>query len=69
MRLQEIMAKEHISQNQLSKRSGVSQSFISAMLAGDKQPTITVAKKLARALDVTLDELVGEVNDPPDSAA
>lgn len=46
------------SQKQLSIRSGVSQTYISELEADKKQPTIPVAQKLARALGISLAELL-----------
>ncbi len=68
MRLQEIIAQKQLSHNKLAKMSGVSQPFISAIVAGKKQPTLPIAKRLADALGVTLDELAG-YTEPPNPAA
>lgn len=47
--------------NELSRLSGVNASYISAMERGEKEnPTITTLKKLADALEVTVDELMKE---------
>ncbi|MBM7869340.1 transcriptional regulator with XRE-family HTH domain [Clostridium pascui] len=45
--------------NELSRLSGVNASYISAMERGEKEnPTIVTLKKLADALEVTVDELM-----------
>jgi transcriptional regulator with XRE-family HTH domain len=46
-------------QPQLAERSGVSQSSISRMLNGQQAPKLDSAAKLAKALDLSLDELAG----------
>lgn len=44
----------------LGEASGVSQSHISEMEAGNTVPTVFVAKRQARALGVSVDELIAE---------
>jgi len=58
--LERIMIEKNISQTELHRRSGVSQSHISGLIRGEKQATIPVAQKIASALDVTVGELLGE---------
>lgn len=51
-----------LSQNELSKLSGVSKQMISC-IEGDKRiPTVTIAKKIAKALRCTVDELLSEAS-------
>jgi len=54
-----------LTQGQLAMLSGVSQSHISMVLSGQRQPRIDVAAGLARALDVSLDWLItGQERNP-----
>lgn len=48
------------SQTDLAKESGVSREMIGKYERGDAAPSIDAAKKIADALEVTLDYLVGE---------
>ncbi len=59
-RIKECADKKDISIPQLSIKSGVADSRIRHILNGDsKDPRISTLVKLADALDVSLDELVG----------
>jgi len=53
-----------LSQVRLAELSHVSQAYISELEAGDKQPTITILKRLASALGVSVAELLGEDERP-----
>ena len=54
------------SQSELARRSGVSQTFISSLEGGRRQGAeVNVAAALARALGVTVDELVREPEGVP----
>lgn len=65
----EIKRKEkNLSQGGLEERSGISQSHISCLERGVKQPTLIVAQKLARALGVSLDDLASDQSDPNPAA-
>ncbi|AIF53685.1 helix-turn-helix domain-containing protein [Pelosinus sp. UFO1] len=57
------------SQKELSDKAGVSQTFISELEAGKKQPTVLIAQKLATALGITLSELLNEEFGSPKSKA
>lgn len=57
------------SQKELSDKAGVSQTYISELEAGKKQPTVLIALKLATALGVTLSELLNEEFGSPKSKA
>jgi len=52
--------KQNLSQAELSRRSKVSQTYISELEANKKQPTYPILKKLAAALGVSISELIGE---------
>jgi transcriptional regulator, XRE family len=60
MRLKQLREAKNMTQTELSVRSGVSQTYISDLEAGKKQPTIPIVKKLAAALGVSVSELLGE---------
>ncbi|WP_371378330.1 helix-turn-helix domain-containing protein [Sporomusa aerivorans] len=58
--LTKIMKLKDMSGYELAKRSDVSQSHISDIIHGKKQPTLPVAKRIADALGVTIDDLIGD---------
>ncbi|KJR47508.1 hypothetical protein UF75_2086 [Desulfosporosinus sp. I2] len=55
-----LRTKQNLSQAELSRRSSVSQTYISELEAKKKQPTYPILKKLAAALSVSIAELIGE---------
>ena len=55
-----LRTKQKLSQAELSRRSSVSQTYISELEANKKQPTYPILKKLAAALGVSIAELIGE---------
>ena len=55
-----LRTKQNLSQAELSRRSSVSQTYISELEANKKQPTYPILKKLAAALGVSIAELIGE---------
>ena len=57
--LRELREKAGMSQLELAKKSGVAQGYISDLEGGDKKnPGLDVLKKLARALDVPVTDLL-----------
>ncbi len=58
LNIYQIREEKGLSQIELAKRSGVSQAFISQIEKGEKVPTVFIAKKLATALDITVDEMI-----------
>lgn len=60
MKLREFRVELGWTQAQLASESGVSQTYISEIELGKKQPTITIAKKLAKAMDVSVSDLLEE---------
>ena len=56
--LKKLRLSKKWSQMELSRRSGVSQSFINDLEAGTKQPTLTTLNKLANALEVQVTDLL-----------
>lgn len=67
LRLKEIRLERGWSQARLAEISGVSQAYISELEAGEKQPTLPIINKLAKALKVTVFELLGESDRPSNS--
>ncbi|WAM36576.1 helix-turn-helix transcriptional regulator [Caldicellulosiruptor acetigenus] len=59
-RIIELRRKYGISQYQLSKLAGVSQSALSEIERGIKQPTITTIENICRAFNITLADFFAE---------
>lgn len=57
-KVKEIRLKRNYSQNELSNRSGVSQSTISSLERGEKSPSESTLVLLAKALRVPVSELL-----------
>jgi len=58
-RLREAMDIRKKTQEKLAAETNVSQSHISRILNGEREPTVDIAMRLAYALDVSLDWLCG----------
>lgn len=56
----ECRKSKDLSQTDLADASGVSREMISKYERGEAVPSLDAAKKIADALDITLDYLVGE---------
>jgi transcriptional regulator with XRE-family HTH domain len=55
------MQQQDLTVSDLSARSGISQSYLSRMVAGKvTNPTIDFVLRIAHALDMTVSELLGE---------
>ena len=54
---------KNISLDELSRRSGVSKSMLSQIEQNKSNPTVLTVWKIARALDVPVEELIGTVQD------
>ncbi|AKX95668.1 transcriptional regulator [Moorella thermoacetica] len=67
-RLKELREKHHLTQYRLAKLSGVSQSHISEIESGDKEPTTGTLMKICSAMGLTLAEFFTEETPslPPD---
>lgn len=59
MRLAELLAQKGMKQADLCREAGISTSLLSQYATGKVSPTLEKAQAIARALDVSLDELVG----------
>ena len=68
-RLRELRRERNVSQNELSKRIGVSPSLISLYEGGKRIPTINIASKIASFFEVSVDYLLGNVNEPSPNLA
>ena len=64
-RLREIRESQYLSQEDLAERSGVSRVSISKLEQGQVQARFVTTRKLASALDVDPDELVGKREETP----
>ena len=58
MELKKLRQQKNLSQAELAKRAGIAQSTICYLETGQKNPTITTVKKLAKALELDLTELI-----------
>ena len=58
-KLKEIRLARGMTQEELAKKTGVSQSQIARYENGNFEPNLDTLKALARELDVTIDELLG----------
>ena len=56
--LQKYREEKKFTQLELAKRCGISQGFISQIEKAERVPTVFVAKRIADALDKTVDELI-----------
>lgn len=57
-KLKAVLETKNISQVELADNIGVSQAFVSYMIKGYKQPSVTLLKRMAEYLGVTADELI-----------
>ena len=55
-RLKELRARKNINQQELGKLVGASRQTISLIERGDYSPSVTLAIKLAKVFDVTVEE-------------
>lgn len=61
-RLTELRKQKKISQEELAKKIGVHQNVIGRYERGEAKPSIELAAKLAKVLEVSLDYLVGNTD-------
>lgn len=50
----------HLTQVAMADRAGLSQEWLSKMLAGRSNPTLPICERIARALDTSLEALLAE---------
>lgn len=58
-----LRQKKRISQCELAKNVGISQSAIAQYELGIKVPTIVIGAKLAKELDVTCEDLLNNIQE------
>lgn len=58
-RLRQLMSERSVSQNELARRTGFSVQSVSLWCTGKNGMTLDAAAKVADALDVSIDEIVG----------
>ncbi|PFX49703.1 helix-turn-helix domain-containing protein [Bacillus pseudomycoides] len=63
IRIKELRKKRKWSQRELGEKVDVSESFISKVESGKKQPSREVTTKIAEVLNVTTDFLLGRSNE------
>ncbi|HHT7239762.1 TPA: helix-turn-helix domain-containing protein [Bacillus cereus] len=64
IRIKKIRKERKWSQKELGEKVDVSESFISKVESGKKQPSREVTAKIAEVLNVTTDYLLGRSEDP-----
>ncbi len=57
-RLKQLRAKEGLTQLQLAKKAGVTLAYIGRLETGHYDPQLSTLKKLAKALNCTISDLV-----------
>ena len=63
-RIKHLRKQKGWSQTELAEQIGVHLSHINRLETGKYKPSLGVLKKLAYALDVSLDTLAGEIDEP-----
>jgi transcriptional regulator with XRE-family HTH domain len=58
MRLKRLREDKGISQTALAEKAGISRGYLARLEAAQQDPTLTVIEKLAKALKVSIAELV-----------
>ena len=61
-RLKELREKNNLTQEQLAKISGVSSRMIQRYEYGTSRPRLDAAEKIAKALNISTDELLGNAD-------
>ena len=56
-RIKELRKEKEFKQSDLAKRVGIFQSELSEIETGVRKPNVYLAKRIARALEVSLDEI------------
>jgi len=57
-RLKQIRTRRSLSQTELAQKTRISQPMVSMLESGDAQPKVTTLRRLAKALDVSVSELL-----------
>lgn len=61
--LRELRRRKKLSQVDLAARAGISATYLSEIEQGERNPTLAVVVRLARALDVKPTQLVSRLDD------
>jgi transcriptional regulator with XRE-family HTH domain len=59
MKLKKIRQERQLTQEQLAERAGVTREYIARLEAGRYDPSLSTIEKLAKALRVKVNDLVG----------
>ncbi len=59
-RIKSLLDEKGITQAELAKVAGVSQAFMSYVIKGLKAPSVSVLKRIADYLHVSVDELIDD---------
>lgn len=62
-KLKEYRARHHLSQTELGNSAGVSRQTISLIERGDYNPSVTLALKIAKILNATVEDLFSYLED------
>ena len=65
-RIQRVLDARKMSRKELAEASGLTEAAISRYITGTRTPKSISLSAIAKALDVTSDELLGNVNDTKD---
>ena len=57
-----------LSQQELARKIGISQAFVSSLELGRKQPSLQVLEELSRAMNVPIEVLLSNPPPPPETA-
>ena len=61
-RLKALMKKRNLTQKELANKSNITEASISKYLSGERTPRVDVIINLAKALEITTDELLLDVD-------
>ena len=68
-RLQAMRTRRNLSQDELAKRAGLQATAVSHFETGTRKPSFDNLRRLADALETTVDYLMGRTNDPASAVA
>ncbi len=60
-KLKKIIEERGLKQGFIAKKAGISRGTLSLIVRGKSMPTLPVAIKIARVLEMTVEELWGEI--------
>ena len=56
--MKKIRARKHMSQGDICRELGVDRAYISTIESGKQNPTLSTVERIAKALGVSIDELL-----------